>query len=113
MFTLRFARGSSSRSASKDVLRAFSSTPVICRTPSLADITPEGATSFEAKQRVFRAQLAELQKKKLEASKLAIEIVTFLSYRIPSSLAPNALFVSNARTHTLSLYHYNCFSRLT
>ena len=46
------------------IVRSFSSTPAVCRAPALADITPEGVTSFEAKQKEFRAKLQEDQNKK-------------------------------------------------
>jgi hypothetical protein len=111
MFTLRLTRSSSFRNASKGMPRPFSSTPTVCRTPSLADITPDGATSFETKQRAFRAHLAELQKKKFEASKWAIEILYSSFYNTPPSLALNTPSVNNATTRSPTDHHlFNMFT---
>ncbi|KAI8957478.1 NIPSNAP-domain-containing protein [Daldinia sp. FL1419] len=49
-------------------LRAFSSTAASQRTPTLADITPEGVDSFNAKQKEFREQLVKVQRER-EASR--------------------------------------------
>jgi len=61
MFARRMIKSSSSINAS---IRAFSSTATVFRSPALADITPEGVTSFDAKQKEFRDRLAEQSKKK-------------------------------------------------
>lgn len=67
---------------SAQVLRAFSSSSALARSPSLADVTPQGAASFEAKKREFREKIAGINKKK-EASQFDV---------IPpaSSTAPDA-----------------------
>jgi hypothetical protein len=64
MFARRLARSSSSLSAPNNLVRTFASTPALCRTPTLADITPEGVKSFDAKQKEFRERIAEQSKKK-------------------------------------------------
>jgi hypothetical protein len=48
-------------------LRAFSSTAVQYRTPSIADISPDGVESFNAKQKEFRENLVKAQQER-EAS---------------------------------------------
>ncbi|KAI1408276.1 NIPSNAP-domain-containing protein [Hypoxylon sp. FL1857] len=65
MFTRRIARAAVSAPRS---LRAFSSTAVAQRTPTLADITPEGVESFNARQKEFREQLVKAQQER-EASR--------------------------------------------
>jgi len=57
------------RSSLSKQLRPFSSTTILARAPALADITPEGVASFDAKQKEFRERIAEQSKKK-EASQL-------------------------------------------
>ncbi|KAI0119858.1 NIPSNAP-domain-containing protein [Daldinia grandis] len=49
-------------------LRAFSSTAASQRTPTLADITPEGVDSFNSKQKEFREQLVKAHQER-EASR--------------------------------------------
>jgi hypothetical protein len=56
----------------KAFLRPFSSTAVVLsKTPSLADITPDGSAAFEARQKEFRAKTAELQRRKESQSAIA------------------------------------------
>jgi len=64
MFARRLVKSSSSTSATTNFIRAFASTTTLCRTPALADITPEGVKSFDAKQKEFRERIAEQSKKK-------------------------------------------------
>jgi len=52
------------KSSGSNYIRAFSSTPIIFRSPALADITPAGVTSFDQKQREFRERIAEQNKPK-------------------------------------------------
>jgi len=52
------------RLLSRSSIRAFSTSPIIKRSPALADITPAGVTSFEQKQKEFRERLAEQSKKR-------------------------------------------------
>lgn len=44
--------------ASPKQLRPFTTSSGLARAPSLSDITPKGAASFETKQRAFREKLA-------------------------------------------------------
>jgi hypothetical protein len=64
MFARRLVKSSSSLSAPSNVIRTLASTSALCRTPALADITPEGVKSFDAKQKEFRERIAEQSKKK-------------------------------------------------
>lgn len=64
MFARRLAKSSSSLSAPSTLIRTFASAPALCRTPALADITPEGVKSFDAKQKEFRERIAEQSKRK-------------------------------------------------
>ncbi|KAN0110917.1 NIPSNAP family protein [Hyaloscypha variabilis] len=64
MFARRLAKSSSSLAAPGNLIRTFASTSALCRTPALADITPEGARTFDAKQKEFRERIAEQSKKK-------------------------------------------------
>ena len=90
MFARRLVKSSSSlaKSPSTTLLRTFSTTNPLLRSPALADITPEGVTSFDVKQKEFRERLAEQAKKKAGASE-----------SFPSALkspAPTAPSASNA-----------------
>ncbi|KAH9883366.1 hypothetical protein F4778DRAFT_390966 [Xylariomycetidae sp. FL2044] len=64
MFTRRIVRAATT---TPRALRAFSSTAAQQRTPSICDITPEGVSSFNAKQKEFREQLVKQQEER-EAS---------------------------------------------
>lgn len=46
------------------LLRAFSTSATLKRSPSLADITPNGAPVFDSRQVTFREQLKEVQREK-------------------------------------------------
>ncbi|EER38749.1 conserved hypothetical protein [Histoplasma capsulatum H143] len=48
-------------------LRPLSTTSALCRAPSLRDITPDNATSFNARQKEFRENLEAARKKKEQA----------------------------------------------
>lgn len=72
MFARRFAKNSSF-SASSSLNRAFSTSTPLFRSPALADITPEGVTSFDAKQKEFRVRVAAQTKKKVELKSPAEE----------------------------------------
>ena len=89
MFARRLARSSCSlTNTPSTLLRTLSTSAPLLRSPALADITPEGVTSFDAKQKEFRERLAELAKKKAEASQLKTTS--------PSKMAPTAPHASNA-----------------
>jgi len=66
MFVRRIAR--SSGAAPSSLIRTFASSSALCRSPALADITPDAVKSFDAKQKEFRDRLAEQSKKKKETS---------------------------------------------
>lgn len=86
MYARRLAKSSSSLSASNSLTRAFGTSTPLLRSPALADITPQGVTSFDAKQKEFRARVAEQHKKKQESSRSSSD----------SSTAPTAPLVGNA-----------------
>jgi hypothetical protein len=52
------------RLLTRSSIRSFSTSPIIRRSPALADITPAGVHSFDQKQKEFRERLAEQSKKK-------------------------------------------------
>lgn len=68
MLARRIATGS--RAAPSSLIRSFTSSSALCRSPALADVTPEGVKSFEAKQKEFRERVAEQSKRK-ETSQFA------------------------------------------
>lgn len=92
MFTRRLVKSSSSLSTS---IRAFSAGPAVFgRSPALADVTPQGVTSFDAKQKEFRERLAAQSKPvKKETSQSSSSQLPPFFYEAPT--APN---VSNAST---------------
>jgi hypothetical protein len=85
MFSLRAVRASGARTAPSNLARAFTTSTPYSKTPSLADLTPEGVESFDSKQRAFRQKLSQQQKQK-DASQ----------FRSTSSPAPTAPSASNA-----------------
>jgi hypothetical protein len=84
MFARRLVRSPSSLSSS---IRAFSASPSVFRSPALADITPEGVTSFDAKQKEFRERLVEQSRKK-ETSQSTVPISSS-SANPPTPTAPS------------------------
>lgn len=58
----------SSRAAPISLIRTFASSGALNKSPSLADITPEGVKSFEAKQKAFREKIAAEHKAKATSS---------------------------------------------
>ena len=93
MFARRLVKSSSSLSAPGNIIRTFASTPALCRTPALADITPEGVKSFDAKQKEFRERIAEQSKTKAPSQSRANSHSPF-----PPSSAPTAPSASTARS---------------
>ncbi|KLJ13082.1 hypothetical protein EMPG_11948 [Blastomyces silverae] len=85
------------------ILRPLSTTSALCRAPSLRDITPDNAASFNAKQKEFRANLEAARKKKAQAesqsdhaSVVSPAPFSFTSRRSSGSTHPTAPSVSNA-----------------
>ncbi|KFY47236.1 hypothetical protein V495_02042 [Pseudogymnoascus sp. VKM F-4514 (FW-929)] len=72
MIASQLSRSSRSLAAVPSVARAFTTTAIQHKTPSLADVTNNGVDSFNAKQKEFRTELAEKAKPKFEPSKLSI-----------------------------------------
>lgn len=64
MLTRKAIRSTSSLNLSS-IARPFTTTNSLARTPLLADVTPAGVASFEAKQKQFRERLAEQNKKEI------------------------------------------------
>ena len=76
MFSRQVSRAAA-RAAPRTPVRAFGSTATQCRAPSLADVTPDRVDQFNTKQRQFREQLIEAQKKR-EERKLELHLRTCL-----------------------------------
>ncbi|KFY59136.1 hypothetical protein V496_05782 [Pseudogymnoascus sp. VKM F-4515 (FW-2607)] len=72
MIASQLSRSSRSATAVQSATRAFTTTAIRPRTPSLADVTNNGVDSFNAKQKEFRTDLASKQKAKFEPSKLSV-----------------------------------------
>jgi hypothetical protein len=97
MFARRLVKSSSSLSAPSNVIRTLASTSALCRTPALADITPEGVKSFDAKQKEFRERIAEQSKKK-EPSQSELSSNSPLHVPLAWSSTPTAPPASTARS---------------
>ena len=65
MFSRQVSRAAT-RAVPRSTLRTFASTADRCRAPALADVTPNTVDQFNTKQREFREQLIEAQKKRAE-----------------------------------------------
>ncbi|QSS59026.1 nipsnap family protein [Histoplasma capsulatum] len=94
---------SSCTCASTFQLRPLSTTSALCRAPSLRDITPDNATSFNARQKEFRENLEAARKKKEQAesqsghaSLVSPSPFSFTSRHSSGSARPTAPHVSNA-----------------
>jgi hypothetical protein len=69
MFARRLVKSSSALpNIPSTFLRTLSTSNPLLRSPALADITPEGVTAFDTRKKEFRERLAELARKKAEAS---------------------------------------------
>lgn len=71
MSALRSKASSRALLSATSATRAFATTAINHKTPSLADVTPTGVDSFNSKQKAFRAKLAEQSKPKLAPSQSA------------------------------------------
>ncbi|KAL0466501.1 NIPSNAP domain-containing protein [Neurospora intermedia] len=70
------------------VVRLFSTTPtILSKTPSLADIKPNGVEAFNAKQKLFREQLAE-QKRQQEAKAAQLAAAEAAAHEPPRKAGP-------------------------
>ncbi|PGH28989.1 hypothetical protein GX50_08272 [[Emmonsia] crescens] len=88
---------------STSILRPLSTTSALCRAPSIRDITPDTAASFNARQKEFRENLEAARKKKEQtesqsghASVVSPAPFSFTSRRASDSARPTAPSVSNA-----------------
>lgn len=90
MSALRVARSYNSIARSSSLLRTFSTTSQLSKTPSIADITPESLAAFDRKQKEFREKINS-QKKPKDASQLGSS---------SSSQAPTAPDASNASSNS-------------
>ena len=79
-------------------LRSLSTSAVYQRTPSLSDITPNGASKFDERQVEFREQLKEVQraKEKQDSQSVTASKSSTLSSSSVSSDTPTAPYESNA-----------------
>ncbi|KAI9842960.1 MAG: hypothetical protein M1837_006697 [Sclerophora amabilis] len=97
MLARRFLSHSKSLNASYTAFRSFSITPSRYNahpkvTPSLADITPDGAPSFDARQKDFRAKVAAAQQARARQESQSANASTSSSHRVSSAqAAPSAI----------------------
>ncbi|TVY56569.1 Protein NipSnap-like protein [Lachnellula suecica] len=78
------------------LLRPFTSSAALSRTPALADIHSEGVAAFDAKQKEFRERVAEQSKKQESSASQSGQSPPPFSCS-PSLYSPTAPRVSNAR----------------
>ena len=85
-------------------LRAFGTSSICHRTPSLADITPNGAPQFDNRQAAFREQVKEAQreKEKLDSqsvitSKSSVSPSTSVSRRAPTASQSDASLAAHSQ----------------
>lgn len=97
MIASQLSRSSRSATAVQSVTRAFTTTAIRPRTPSLADVTNNGVDSFNAKQKEFRNDLASKQKPKFEPSQSGAGRFDAVN-STPSSSSPSPSFLSEAPT---------------
>ncbi|KFZ13689.1 hypothetical protein V502_06487 [Pseudogymnoascus sp. VKM F-4520 (FW-2644)] len=97
MIASQLSRSSRSATAVQSVTRAFTTTAIRPRTPSLADVTNNGVESFNAKQKEFRNGLAAKQKPKFEPSQSGAGRLDAVN-STPSSYSPSPSFLSEAPT---------------
>lgn len=90
----------SSRAAPISLIRTFASSGALNKSPSLADITPEGVKSFEAKQKAFREKIAAEHKAKATSQSTDLPSPPASSFSTsppdPNSVSPTAPHASNA-----------------
>jgi len=99
MFTARLVRSSGSLAAPSTLVRTFASTSAACsRSPSLADVTPDGLAAFDAKQKGFRQKIADLKKRKEASSSGAVTSPFSLSSAPTAQDASNASATSDFKT---------------
>ncbi|MCJ1226149.1 hypothetical protein MMC12_002798 [Toensbergia leucococca] len=104
MLTRRFLAGPSCRSTS---IRLFSTSNAYQRTPSLADVTPHDAPSFDARQEKFREGLKAAQELKAEQDSQSVTVSNLApSSSLGSGSAPTAQDTSNASLYRSSQGNY-------
>lgn len=105
------------------LVRTFTTSAAQQKSPSLADVTPNGAPAFDARQMKFREGLKAAHKEKAQADS---QFVTASRSRSPSSYSsspsaappgthgtPNAQDTSNASTDDVSSHHMSLGSLST
>jgi hypothetical protein len=97
MLTARLTKSISSFAKPSTLIRTFASTSSYSRSPSLADVTPDGLAAFDAKKKEFRDKLAELQKKKDASQSGDITSSRQFSSAPTAPNASNASAISNVR----------------
>jgi hypothetical protein len=98
MIAAQLSRSSRSATTVQSVTRAFTTTAIRPKTPSLADVTNNGVDSFNAKQKEFRADLAAKQKPKFEPSQSGAGRFDAVNSSTPSSSFQSFTFLSEAPT---------------
>lgn len=92
-----------SRLPPTSAVRALSTTSSCRRTPSLADIEPNGAPAFDARQKKFREGVKEAQKAKEKQDSQSVTASSIASAgRAGGGGAPTAPDASNAGSSTLA-----------
>ena len=76
------------------LLRSLSTSVTLQRSPSLADITPNGASAFDSRQSTFREQLKEAQRTK---EKQDSQFVTASNHSVSSPNVPGESNAGSAR----------------
>ncbi|KFY89555.1 hypothetical protein V498_06409 [Pseudogymnoascus sp. VKM F-4517 (FW-2822)] len=98
MIASQLSRSSRSATAVQSATRAFTTTAIRPRTPSLADVTNNGVDSFNAKQKEFRTDLASKQKAKFEPSQSGAGRFHAVHSTPSSYCRPSPSFLSEAPT---------------
>lgn len=82
---------------SPTILRTFTTSTAHQRSPALADVTPNGAPTFDARQKEFRENLKAAQKKKQQQDRQSVAVpASSFSPNSASGSAPTAPHASNA-----------------
>ncbi|KAH9829521.1 protein NipSnap homolog-like protein 1 [Teratosphaeria destructans] len=99
------ARMSGCSATSSTAIRAFSSTqwPQASRAPALSDVPPDQAAAFDAKQKEFRTNLAELNRRKKEQERQSQQSEAAKSSSSSSSPSVTAEYLEKHGMGSLSL----------
>lgn len=93
---------SASALATRILIRPFSSTLSIQRSPALSDVQPDNAAAFDSKQEAFRQSLVEQQKRKKEQERQSAQSPSSAKSSSPSRSSTTA-YLDAAGLDSLSL----------